>query len=388
MSKKRTLGIGVVGCGSTGIQSVLQHTCESDKGDLVWTAAVMDPVPGRAKYCAEKFGVPSYYEDYNALLADPQVDLVTLASPIKVHFEQGMKAIRAGKHVHFNKTMTISTTEADMLIEEAQKYNVKIVSSPGQMTAPALRRIRKAVLTGEIGLPTWTIGGSEGVLLWHCLQANRDLGEGMPKIDPSWYFKKPDGGPVWDCTVYALHVMTGIFGPVKRVTCLCGQRYHDFEFDGKKIVSEVDDSNQMILDFGDGFFGVAYSSLKNDFGNHNGFTTMTFGTEGKIMDGKIYGKNGEVKLFDPDKVDMEFVRACMGLPHLTDHQTRLGESHIYEDINQLADWVLNGVEPYCGAEHARHVIEIIEAAYRSAEEGRVVEVKSRFEPIPLEKLGV
>ena len=235
MENKKALGIGVVGCGSTGIQSVLQHTCEEDKGDLVYTAAVMDPVPGRAQYCAEKFGVAKYYTDYDELLKDPDVDLVTLASPIKVHFEQGMKAIRAGKHVHFNKTMTISTAEATQLIEEAEKYGVKIVSSPGQMTAPALRRVRKAVLTGEIGIPSWTIGGSEGVLLWHCQQANREMGEGMPKIDPSWYFKKPDGGPVWDCTVYALHAMTGIFGPVKRVTCMCGQRYHDFEFDGKKI---------------------------------------------------------------------------------------------------------------------------------------------------------
>ena len=166
-----------------------------------------------AQYCAEKFGVAKYYTDYDELLKDPDVDLVTLASPIKVHFEQGMKAIRAGKHVHFNKTMTISTAEATQLIEEAEKYGVKIVSSPGQMTAPALRRVRKAVLTGEIGIPSWTIGGSEGVLLWHCQQANREMGEGMPKIDPSWYFKKPDGGPVWDCTVYALHAMTGIFGP-------------------------------------------------------------------------------------------------------------------------------------------------------------------------------
>ncbi len=38
-----------------------------------------------------------------------------------------MKAIRAGKHVHFNKTMTISTAEATQLIEEAEKYGVKIV---------------------------------------------------------------------------------------------------------------------------------------------------------------------------------------------------------------------------------------------------------------------
>lgn len=115
---------------------------------------------------------------------------------------------------------------------------------------------------------------------------------------------------------------------------------------------------------------------------------MVFGTEGKIQDGKIYGKNGVITLFDPEKMDMDHIRSLMGLPHLTDHQTLLGEPHIYEDINQLADWVLNGVEPYCTVEHARHVIEIIEAAYKSAEEGHVVEIKSTFDPIPLEKLGV
>ena len=140
----------------------------------------------------------------------------------------------------------------------------------------------------------------------------------------------------------------------------------------RKIESEVDDSNQMILDFGDGFFGVAYSSLKKRLRQRQRLYVNDFRDRGKIQDGKIYGKNGVVTLFDPNKFDMERVRSTMGLPHLTDHQTTLGEPHIYEDINQLADWVLNGVEPYCTAEHARHVIEIIEAAYKSAEEGHVV----------------
>jgi len=386
MSKKR-LGIGVAGCGSTGIQSVCQHTCFEDGCELVYTAAVMDPVPGRAKYIAEKFNIPSYYTSYEEMLEDPNVDLVTLASPIGVHFDQGMKAVRAGKHVHFNKTMTISTEEATILIEEAEKYGVKLVSSPGQMTSPALRRMRKAILTGEIGIPSWTIGGSEGVLLWHCWQPNRDFGiEGMEKIDPTWYFKQPGGGPIWDCTVYALHAMTGIFGPVKRVTAFSGQRMHTFEFDGKPIESEVDDSTQMILDFGDAFYGIMYTSLKGDFGNHNGFSTMTFGTEGCIRDGKIQGKNGEVVLYDPSKLDINFIRANMGMPHLNDHQVTLGESHIFEDINQLADWVLNGIPAVGTAEHARHVIEIIEAAYKSAETGKAVELTTSFEPIPLEEL--
>lgn len=380
------LGIGVAGCGSTGIQSVCQHTVFPDECDLVYTAAVMDPVPGRAKYVAEKFNVPHYYTSYEELLADPTVDIVTLASPIGVHFEQGMAAIHAGKHVHFNKTMTVSTEEATIMIEEAKKYNVKLVSSPGQMTSPALRRMRKAILTGEIGIPSWTIGGSEGVLLWHCWQPNRDLGEGMPKIDPTWYFKQPAGGPIWDCTVYALHAMTGIYGPAKRVTALSGQRYHDYEFDGKHIDSEVDDSTQMILDFGDAFFGVVYTSLKGDFGNHNGFSTITFGTEGRIMDGKIVGRNGEVQLYDPQNLDLKFIRDNMGMPHLNDHQVHLGESHIFEDINQLADWILNDIPPYGTVEHARHVIEIIEAAYKSAETGHVVDLHTTFEPLPLERL--
>ena len=384
--EKKKLGIGVVGCGSTGIQSVCQHTCEPDGCNLVYTAAVMDPVPGRAEYVAKKFGIKKYYTTYDEILADPDVDIITLASPINVHFDQGMRAIRAGKHVHYNKTMTISTREATELIEEAKKYGVKMVSSPGQMTGPALRRVRKAILTGEIGIPSWTIGGIDGVLLWHCWQPNRDMGNGMAKIDPTRYFKQPGGGPVWDCTVYALHAMTGVFGPAKRVTAFSGQRYHNFEYDGKHIDSEVDDSTQMILDFGDAFYGIVYTSLKGGFEEFNGYFGMTFGTEGKIMDGKIEGKNGVVELFDTSAQSMQRIRATMGLPHLTDHQVTLGEPHIFEDINQLADWVLNDIPPYGTVEHARHVIEIIEAAYQSARTGRAVDLCTTFEPLPLEML--
>ena len=346
----------------------------------------MDPVPGRVEFVAKKFGIKKFYTSYDEILADPDVDMITLASPINVHFDQGMRAIHAGKHVHFNKTMTISAEEATTLIEEAKKYNVRMVSSPGQMTAPALRRARKAILTGEIGIPSWSIGGIDGVLLWHLWQPNRNMGEGLSKIDPTWYFKQPGGGPVWDCTVYALHAMTGVFGPAKRVTAFSGQRYHDYEYDGKHIDSEVDDNTQMILDFGDAFYGIVYTSLKGGFAEHNGYFCMTFGTEGKIMDVKITGKNGEVVLFDPGKKDMSYIRSMMGLPHLTDHQVTLGEPHIFEDINQLADWVLNDIPPYGTVEHARHVIEIIEAAYKSAQTGRAVDLTTTFEPLPLEKL--
>lgn len=104
------------------------------------------------------------------------------------------------------------------------------------------------------------------------------------------------------------------------------------------------------------------------------------------MDGKIVGKNGEIQLYDPTNLDLNFVRANMGLPHLNDHQVTLGESHIFEDINQLSEWAQGGKPAYGTAEHARHVIEIIGAAYESARTGRAVELKTSFEPIPLEEL--
>ncbi|MBW7462393.1 Gfo/Idh/MocA family oxidoreductase, partial [Paenibacillus sepulcri] len=101
-----------------------------------------DPVPGRAAAAAAKFGVAAGYESYEELLRDPDVDLVTICSPIGLHYEQGVQAIEAGKHVHFNKTMTTTVAEADDLIRRAASGNVRIVASPGMMINPAARRKR------------------------------------------------------------------------------------------------------------------------------------------------------------------------------------------------------------------------------------------------------
>jgi predicted dehydrogenase len=59
---------------------------------------VCDPVPGRAQAAAEKYNVGRGYEMLDELLADDAVDAVIICSPIGIHYEQGMAAIRAGKH--------------------------------------------------------------------------------------------------------------------------------------------------------------------------------------------------------------------------------------------------------------------------------------------------
>jgi predicted dehydrogenase len=53
---------------------------------------------------------------------------------------------------------------------------------------------------------------------------------------------------------------------------------------------------------------------------------------------------------------------------------------VFEDLMQLVDWIVDGTPSIVTAEHARHVIEIIEAAYRSSESGRAQELRTTFEP--------
>jgi predicted dehydrogenase len=54
--------------------------------------------------------------------------------------------------------------------------------------------------------------------------------------------------------------------------------------------------------------------------------------------------------------------------------------HVFEDVMQLVDWILDGTPSIVTAEHARHVVEIIEAAYRAAETGETQALTSTFVP--------
>ena len=58
-------------------------------------------------------------------------------TPIGLHYQQGRQALLAGKHIHFNKTMTTTVAEATELIELAGARGLKIVASPGEVLASA-----------------------------------------------------------------------------------------------------------------------------------------------------------------------------------------------------------------------------------------------------------
>jgi predicted dehydrogenase len=367
---KEPLGMGVVGAGAIGIRGALMHLSLSDVQDRVRLAAVCDPVPGRAKAAANKYGVPAFYETYEELLADPNVDAVTLCSPIGLHFEQGMMAVEAGKHVHLNKTMTTTVDEADRLIVQAAEKGICLVASPGMMLHRHNQRIRRLILEGALGKLVWAIVGTAGVGDYHMKEEFRTGEDILTDVNPSWYFRKPGGGPQYDVTVYCLHNLTGILGPAKRVTALSGLVIPEREYHGEKIVCDMDDSTMLLIDFGESLFAYVYGTVAGRL--TEGFQPNIYGTQGVIV-GTKFGDQ-DLKL-PPDHQ-----------PHVVGEHAQMAESHVFEDMMQLVGWVRDGRPSIASAEHARHVIDIIEAGYRAAETGQTQELRTDFEPLPIDAL--
>ncbi|MBM4033386.1 MAG: Gfo/Idh/MocA family oxidoreductase [Planctomycetes bacterium] len=364
---REPIGMGVVGAGAIGIRGALMHLSQPDVADRARLAAVCDPVPGRARAAAERFGVAAAYEGYEELLADPRVDAVTLCSPIGLHYEQGVGAIEAGKHVHFNKTMATKVAECDDLVARAAARGVRLVASPGMMLMPFNRRIRKRILQGDIGKLTWAITGTSPGN-YHLNEEFRKWDDVLTQVDPTWYFRRPGGGPMYDVTVYCLHNLTGILGPAKRVTAMSGLAIPQREFRGQTIQCDMDDTTFSLVDFGDSLFAVVYGAA---FGSvTKGFHPNVYGTAGAVIGTEV---NGQPAQLEGDHQ-----------PHVVGEHAKLRESHVFEDLMQLVDWVRDGTPSIASAEHARHVIDIIESSYRSAATGQAQDLRTTFEPLKAE----
>jgi predicted dehydrogenase len=375
--------LGVIGAGAVARRGILPHLSQPDVRDRARLVAICDPVPGRAAAAAGRFGVPRLYLDVDELLADGDVDAVTIASPIGLHYEHGRLALQAGKHVHFNKTMTVTADEASELIALAAARDLRIVASPGEMLRPHNREIRRLIAEGAIGTVCWAICGA-GFGSYHEDEPERVEAAGAPPIDPSWYFRKPGGGPLYDMTVYALHGLTGILGPAQRVTALSGVRIPERRFADRLVLTEADDNTVMLLDFGAGLFAVVYGTAAGGLRGGGDFSGAYFGTAGTIAGLTLNGEpldypGRELARQAPDGgVDPGDGGNQWLLPHVTESHRHIPEQHVFEDIMQLVDWVAVGTPSIVTAEHARHVIEIIEAAYRSAATGATQALRTAF----------
>ena len=375
MSTNQPLRIGVVGVGTLSQRGILPHLAQPDVADRVTLAALAEPVVERAREAARRYGVPAVFASLDEMLAAGGVDAVTIVSPIGLHFEHARAALTAGVHVHLNKTLTTTVAEADELIALAAANDLRIVASPGEVLRPHVSRTRELIAEGAIGRVTWVVCGcSFG--RYHEEEPERiatgsaGAGAAAGAIDPSWYFRKPGGGPMYDMTVYALHELTVILGSARRVTALSGVRVPERSFLGRTIRTEADDNTVLLVDFGDALTAVVYGAAA---GGPNNFFAMGiyYGTTGSIdgllLNGEPFDYPGRAGTLAAPLGDEAALNAL--LPHVVGTHRDIGEAHVFEDIMQLVDWVRDDRRSPVTAEHARHVIDIIESGYRAAETG-------------------
>ena len=144
-------------------------------------------------------------------------------------------------------------------------------------------------------------------------------------------------------------------------------------FQGRVVKCDTDDNTLMVLDFGNALFAFVYGTFAGNLVPAFGRPTI-MGTAGTIAGDELNGKKIEIP---PDPKSGE----PASLPHVVGVHRKMEEAHVFEDVMQLVDWVRDGVPPVPTVEHARHVIDIIESAYRAAETGESQALGTTFTPV-------
>ena len=108
----------------------------------------------QAKKFLQECGVPSpvaAYGSYAELVSDKNVDIVYVATPHSLHFQNVMLCLNAGKHVLCEKAFTVNADQAKILIAEAKKRNLFLMEALWTRYFPLSVEIRKLVQDGKIG---------------------------------------------------------------------------------------------------------------------------------------------------------------------------------------------------------------------------------------------
>ena len=104
-----------------------------------------------AQAFAAAFGARTAYGDYRALVEDPDVDVVYVATPHALHLEHARLALEAGKPVLCEKALTLTAAEATELVELARAKQLFLMEAMWMRCNPVIRRVQQLLATGELG---------------------------------------------------------------------------------------------------------------------------------------------------------------------------------------------------------------------------------------------
>lgn len=139
--------VGVIGLGYWG-PNLVRVLGEMDRADVV---AVCDQRLDRLEIISRRFPAVRPYQNPQELLADDAIDAVVIATPITTHFELGMAALEAGKHVLIEKPLAASSIEAQALISRAHELGLVLMPGHTFLFSPPVMCIHDLIVAGELG---------------------------------------------------------------------------------------------------------------------------------------------------------------------------------------------------------------------------------------------
>jgi predicted dehydrogenase len=355
----RKTSIGIIGCGN--ISSTYLRT--APLFDILQVVACADIDLQRARTQAELFGVPQACT-VEALLADPQIDIVVNLTTPDAHAGIAFQTIAAGKAIYGEKPLATTRADGFAILEAARTRQLRVGNAPDTFLGGGFQTCIKLINDGAIGTPVAATAFklNHGMEHWH--------------PDPHFFYQ-PGAGPMFDVGPYYLTALIAMMGPVSRVTASMQTTFPERTVTsepkfGTKITVNTPTHIAGIMEFASGAVGTILTSF--DVWHQ------------RLPFIEIYGTEGTISTPDPNRFDGPvYLRRAndegwheVPLTHGYTGNTRgLG-------IADMAHAMRSGRPPRASGELAYHVLDIIESFMQSATEGRHIALTSTCtRPAPL-----
>lgn len=348
-------GFGIVGCGMIA-EFHTRAINELQDADVV--AAFSRSEANGAKIANLAKNGCKIYDDLDAMLAHPGLDVVCICTPSGAHLDPAVKAARAGKHVVVEKPLEITLPRCDAIIAACGEAGVRLCTIFPSRFSPANVSLKAAIDAGRFGRITL---GDTYVKWWRTQQYYDSGGwRGTWRLD--------GGGALMNQAIHNVDLLQWLMGEVVSIQALTATLAHE------RI--EVEDTAVAALRFGNGALGVIEAA------------TSVF--PGLLKRTEIHGDQGSARVEQDDITLWSFQSERPGDAEI---QARLSGASGFKagasdprgithegHRDQLADFLRaidTGTEPIVDGREGRKSVEIIRAIYRSAATGRAV-------PLPLE----
>lgn len=343
---------GVIGAGGIADRRTIpEGIIPAANSELV---AVMDIDETRAGDVAAKYRVPKCYATDAELLADPEIRVVYIATPVNAHAQQVIAAAEQGKHVLCEKPLALDLKDCRRMVDSCRKAGVKLGVGVMMRFHACHQEIKRIIDGGEIGQP---------------VMARAQLTCWYPKIPGAWR-QVPElggGGALMDLGVHTVDLLRVLLGEVEAVTGIAQNVVQDYP---------VDDSSVVLIKFGSGAQGVVESFFNiPDAAAQNALEI--YGTNGCILaKGTIgQGSAGSFTVHSSAEAKDYDAAQTRGADEMSVREVTPEPVNIYRaEIEAFADAVLNDTDPPIPAEEGIRSLAVVLAAYTASREGRTVKL--------------